>query len=285
MKFVTAQTNRLGNREMNEDRLGVSENEQAVLLVVADGMGGHEGGELAAEVTVDTLINYFDKVAKPLKRPGAFLDQAIRSAHHLVLKKGLAQDPPIDPRTTCVACIVQGKQVWWAHVGDSRLYLLRDGKTVARTQDHSYVEKLYREGEISEQQKESHPQRNYLTRCVGGFEKPPEVELGHFASLQPGDVLVLCSDGFWGPLRDADIERISVLEDLEQALDEVGSLAEQTSYPQSDNISAASLRWLGAHAGQTDESARPKAAAGGNVNRAIEEISRALDEYQGEMEK
>lgn len=285
MKFVTAQTNRLGNREMNEDRLAVSENEQAVLLVVADGMGGHEGGELAAEVTVETLVNYFEKVAKPLKRPGAFLDQAIRSAHHLVLKKGLSQEPPIDPRTTCVACIVQGNQVWWAHVGDSRLYLLRDGKTVARTQDHSYVEKLYRDGEISQHQMESHPQRNYLTRCVGGFEKPPEVELGHYDTLQPGDVLVLCSDGFWGPLRDEDVERISLMDDLEQALDDVGSLAEQTSYPQSDNISAASIRWLGANAQQAAANVRPNAPPGGNVKAAIAEISRALDEYQREMKK
>ncbi|MGD8999467.1 MAG: protein phosphatase 2C domain-containing protein [Granulosicoccaceae bacterium] len=291
MKVVTAQTNRLGNREMNQDRMTVIESDASILLVVADGMGGHAGGEIAAEIVVDTLSKHFQSSAKPIRNPRAFLGLAIEAAHRHIVSSAQSRPAPFDPRTTCVTCLVQGQHAWWAHVGDSRLYLLQGNSITQHTEDHSYVQDLYRQGEISKAEMASHPMRNYLTRCLGGDTGVPQIAYGECDKLQANDMLVLCSDGFWSQLGKGQIETLLDKQDIDTHLNELANLAEKHAYPQSDNISAVALRWLGLGDAAADMPHKQQAVVqetGDNaddtsLNEAIDAITRALEQYSDEM--
>ena len=293
MKIRSAQANRLGNRESNQDRLSIFESKQSVLVVVADGMGGHAGGEIAAEITVETLGKHFQSTAKPLRNPRAFLGLAIEAAHNNIVKAAEEYDQKIDPRTTCIACLLQADSAIWAHVGDSRLYLLRDNKPLARTQDHSYVEGLHQKGEITKEQMLTHPMRNYLTECLGGDRGAPKVTYGEHRDLHSDDILLLCSDGFWSQLDEAQLYSISSSSDLDTRLNELAGIAEQQYYPQSDNISAIAVRWLegnkpGAAAKTQKNTAGKKPGKkkdfdDPSVNDAIDAITNALEQYQDEL--
>ena len=111
----------------------------------------------------------------------------------------------IRPRATCAICLIQGQSAYWAHVGDSRVYLLRDGRVFERTRDHSHVELLLRAGRITERQAQEHPMRNYVECCIGGDPALPEMSLGGRRGLRPGDVILLCSDGLWTGVSDQQI--------------------------------------------------------------------------------
>jgi serine/threonine protein phosphatase PrpC len=128
MKYQLEQSCRLGNREMNEDHVGVAETDDAVLLVLADGMGGYSGGKLASRTLVSSMIRQFKKMDLPIAHPQEFLKDLVAQAHATVIDAGKNHQPPMKPRTTCVICLIQEGCAWWAHVGDSRLYLFRDGK-------------------------------------------------------------------------------------------------------------------------------------------------------------
>ncbi|NOX75338.1 MAG: serine/threonine-protein phosphatase, partial [Gammaproteobacteria bacterium] len=150
MKYQASKTSRLGNRVVNEDRIAMVEHRGAVLLVLADGMGGYRGGQIASKALVNRMIRQFQRSNLPTTEPAAFLKDLISDAHLAVLRAGQEQYPPIEPRTTCVACLIQEGCAQWAHVGDSRLYLLRKGKPFLKTVDHSKVEELRRKGKLSE---------------------------------------------------------------------------------------------------------------------------------------
>jgi serine/threonine protein phosphatase PrpC len=287
MKTAIAQINRLGNRFQNEDRLIVAEDGDSILLVVADGMGGHGGGDIAAQVLVDTLDQYFRRSKKPIASPRAFLRNAIEAAHANILKAGKQQQPPIEPRTTCVACIIQGSTVTWAHVGDSRLYLMRDNRILARTIDHSYVEELFRQGLISESDMLTHPKRSYITQCVGALNHLPDISYTERDDLQPDDVLLLCSDGLWSELIDKDLLKLPGTPNLDTALNDLASRAEGNAYPQSDNISAIALRMLDCSMATSTNRPAQAAKAESNsdtVSHAISAINKALEDYRDEMD-
>ncbi len=295
MRYETNQANRLGNREINQDRLAVVDHRDGVLLVLADGMGGHQDGELAAQTVVETLTRRFERARRPLQDPAAFLAAGIHEAHSEILRYGSRRDPNTQPRTTCVACLVQGDSAWWAHVGDSRLYLLRGGQVHQRTQDHSYVEGLYRSGKITEKQKAAHPLRNYVTQCLGGQSIGPRIDHGMQAQLQPRDVILLCSDGLWSPLAEEELALSLCSSSLGDALNGLATKAEQASYPMADNISAVTLRWLSPHQptnkrrpGKTSRTTRSTARRTVNddqVTKAIDEIKHVLEEYEKELDR
>lgn len=287
MKTAIAQINRLGNRFQNEDRMVVAEDGDSTLLVVADGMGGHRGGDIAAQVLVDTMDQSFRHCAKPIANPRTFLRDAVEAAHDNILRAGAKQHPPIEPRTTCVACLIQGNMATWAHVGDSRLYLLRDGRVLARTIDHSYVEELFSQGLISESDMLTHPKRNYITQCVGALDHLPDISYTGRDDLQRGDVLLLCSDGLWSALKDSDLHNLTEKTDLDTTLNDLASRAESNTYPQSDNISAIALRMLdcstasnASHAAQGTEAE----SSGDTVSHAISAINQALEDYRDEID-
>ncbi len=200
MKFTIYQETRIGKRANNEDRLAHCYSRDALLMVVADGMGGHYYGEVAAQIAVQTLTEAFKREFKPrIRDPFMFLQKGMLNAHRGILDFAGKHHLQDSPRTTCVACIVQNNVAYWAHSGDSRLYLLRSGKVLAQTKDHSRVRLLVDQGVISEDEVLSHPDRNKIYGCLGG-QQTPEVTFSHKATLEAGDVLVLCTDGAWSGL-------------------------------------------------------------------------------------
>jgi len=254
MKYDIGTSNRLGNRKSNQDRLGIVESESAVLLVVADGMGGHACGDLAAEAAVDCAIREFNNTATPVCDPADFIKNIILHAHHDVVTLSSIYKPPLKSRTTCVLCLIQGGIAYWAHVGDSRLYLIREGNVVNRTIDHSRVEELYQQGKITEDQKKRHPERNLVTQCIGSRSYGPQPTLSGPCPLQENDVLLLCSDGLWGALSEGRLCEPLREGHLLSGLDALTFDAEQASYPHADNISAAAIRWLSAPVSDADTS-------------------------------
>jgi serine/threonine protein phosphatase PrpC len=290
MKVLTAFTNRLGNRSSNQDRCLVLERPDCVLLVVADGMGGHAGGDLAAQATVDSLQRSLVRQRAPIAQPRAFLQEAFEAAHLQVIEAGRSRTPPINPRTTCVACVVQGNQAYWAHLGDSRLYLVRNGTLVTRTRDHTPVEELLQSGAISASELNSHPLRNSVSRCLGGVRPLPDVSFGA-AELRADDTLLLCSDGLWNALPEQKLVAIPGYGNLQHSVDALSNEAELASYPHSDNISAVALRWLTATSPQkTRHVTRPSgnaapADANDPLQQAIDDIHRAMLDYAAEIKK
>ena len=286
MELEITQLNRLGNRETNEDRLVVVEREQCIMMVVADGMGGHRGGDIAAQLFVDTLENFFRRVKLPLRNPRAFLDKAITATHKIICQQRSKENRKLDPRTTCVVCIIQEQSAYWAHVGDSRLYLIRDSKILARTIDHSYVEDLFRQGLINEADMLTHPKRSYLTQCIGGDEGQPSISYGVMEQLKTQDIFILCSDGFWTAITPQSLRDMSRQDDLDAAINNLAITAESSSYPQSDNISAIALRIKAFDSKPTKTLNKQSlsSASTDTVDHAVAAITQALEDYQNEMD-
>ena len=290
MKVLTAFTNRLGNRTSNQDRCLVLERPDYVLLAVADGMGGHAGGDLAAQAAVERLQRSLVRQRAPIAQPWAFLQDAFEAAHLDVIEAGRSCTPPINPRTTCVACVVQGNQAYWAHLGDSRLYLLRNGTLVTRTRDHTPVEELLQSGAISENELRGHPLRNSVSRCLGGLRPLPDISFGQ-AELRADDTLLLCSDGLWSALPEQKLVGIPGYGNLQHSVDALSNEAELASYPHSDNISVVALRWLSASSPQkrwhgTGPSCNTAQADDKDpLQQAIDDIHRAMLDYAAEMKK
>ena len=144
-------------------------------------------------------------------------------------------------------CLIQQHGSWWAHVGDSRVYHLRGGGLVARSRDHSHVELLLREGLINADQAQNHPMRNFVECCLGGDPILPDMTLSRRRPIEPDDLLLVCTDGFWGPLKDPEVAGSlnGGSGQLREQLAELGSRAVKRAGPGSDNTSAVALRWLG----------------------------------------
>lgn len=293
--FETSLTNRLGNRDTNEDRADIFEKEDAIMLVLADGMGGYEGGDLAAQAIISTLGKRFTNYNGKINDVQDFLTQTIAATHQTVIEIGKRQDPPITPRSTCVACIIQDGEASWAHVGDSRLYLIRDDKVLFRTRDNSYVEKLYQQGKITREEMSTHPMKNHLTECIGGDPTPPMITRGKTTKLQENDIVLLCSDGLWSALSDNMMVRDLADKTLEQGIEAMAENAEQASYPQSDNITIVALHWKQNKDKGEKMDSEPeikkepeKSRAMESVDKldsAIEEIENTIKEFEHEIKK
>ena len=247
MHIEHADLSLLGNREENQDRVAIAIGDGSALLVVVDGMGGHADGARAAEVAIRAMIGEFWEASRPLFDPEGFLHLTVGRAHDAVVELGLGLPQEIRPRATCAACIVQGSNAYWVHVGDSRVYHLRAGGVAARTRDHSHVELLVRAGRITESQAHDHPMRNYVECCIGGDPVLPEMSLSGRNVLHPGDVLLLCSDGLWAGVTDDQLATLSIGsgDGLRDALASLGEQAVIGTAPFADNTTAAAVRWLG----------------------------------------
>lgn len=244
MKYQLATACRLGNRKANQDRFAVVETGNAVMMVVADGMSGHSDGKLAADTLVESVVRSFNNTKFPHPAPYKFFQQILTIAQQEVLDAGAKQSPPVSPRTTCVLCLVQQGTAIWAHVGDSRLYWIRNGKILEQTRDHSRVEEMYQQGLITAEQKERHPQRNIVTQCIGSPKKPPRPTISQKTPLTTDDVLLLCSDGLWGQIPTEQLADNFRRYNVDYALEMLAHDAEANGFPKSDNISGIAFRWL-----------------------------------------
>jgi PPM family protein phosphatase len=236
----------LGGREENQDRVSAAVAEHSALLLVVDGMGGHANGAKAAEVTQQVILEAFWHTPQPLFDPMGFLHLTLGRAHEEVVKLGAHLSIEQRPRATCAVCVVQQGATWWAHVGDSRLYHLRQGALVSRTRDHSHVELLLREGLITADQAQVHPMRNFVECCLGGDPILPDMTLAKRRPLEPNDVLFVCTDGMWAGVRDTEIasELSAPGVPLRETLKELAERAIVRTGAASDNTSAAALRWV-----------------------------------------
>jgi serine/threonine protein phosphatase PrpC len=244
MKFAIAVDTRVGSRPYNEDRLGVVSTEQATLLVLADGMGGHAHGEVAAQIAIDVFSELFKKTARPrLQHPRRFLLNAGQESHQAILDHAIRHRMSEVPSTTVVVVVIQAGEAWVAHAGDSRFYLLRGGQVVWRTRDHSHVQRLIDTGFLNEADAHDHPARNRIYNCLGAIGEP-DIELAATLPLSQGDTLLLCSDGVWGPLRDEEIARAFVGRLPGMVVPALLTVADRRAGSHSDNLSAIAVTLL-----------------------------------------
>ncbi len=247
MKVEYAKVSALGDRQDNQDRAAIVVAEEAALMMVFDGMGGHSDGARAAETGLKVVQTMFTKSSMPLFDPQGFLYMALSRAHDEVV--GLGGDVTVEfrPRATCALCIVQEGGAFWAHIGDSRVYQVRGDQVLRRSRDHSHVEVLIQEGAITEDEAQKHPMRNFVECCIGGDAPVPDMSITNRIPLQPGDVLLACSDGLWSGLSDADMASIAKNSDsnLADNLKTLSMRSLSVNSPHSDNTTATALRWNG----------------------------------------
>jgi serine/threonine protein phosphatase PrpC len=241
MRFTVYQISRKGGREKNEDRMGYCYTRDAGLFSLADGMGGHPEGEVASQLALQTLSALFQRDSRPtLADPIRFLNESIIASHHQLLRYATQKSLLDSPRTTIVACLVQGNAVYWAHCGDSRLYMVRGGKLVARTRDHSYTELQDSLNQIVPMGERFNP--NVLFTCLGSPGKPVVDTAGPLL-LQSGDRVLLCSDGLWGNVSDVAITDQLAQRPLADAVPELVEMALRNGGAKCDNVTALALEW------------------------------------------
>ena len=297
MRFSIFQESRKGGRKSNQDRTSYAYTRDALLMVVADGMGGHLHGEVASQIAVQLLTEAFQREAKPmLPDPAAFLQKSILDAHFALGDYAKARNLIESPRTTCVACIVQDSMAYWAHAGDSRLYHVRDGRIQAQTRDHSRVQMLVDQGRVREEAVAAHPDRNKIFNCVGASARP-QVELSKPAPLREDDTLLLCSDGLWGPLTGKLITATLMKIDLMKAVPALLDLAELRAGADCDNLSIVAMNWEGTHKAPGGEVSTQTLALDGistqlgdfskadSTDLSDEEIERAIQEIRDAIRK
>ena len=241
MRFSVYQVSRKGGREKNEDRMGYCYTRDSGLFALADGMGGHPEGEVASQLALQTMSALFQRDAKPmLKDPVRFLHDAIIAGHHQLLRYATEKALIDTPRTTVVACVMQNGAAYWAHCGDSRLYLVRGDKLIARTRDHSY-------SELQETLAQVVPigerfNRNVLFTCLGSPGKPVVDTVGPLI-LQENDRLLLCSDGLWGSVSDEVITQQVAAHPISNSVPELVEQALRNGGPKSDNVTVLAVEW------------------------------------------
>ncbi len=225
----------IGGREEQQDRAAIipSPGGDGHLIVVADGMGGYQGGALAAQAVIDTATRVIEegRIADPF----SFLEMLCDQAHQAVADIG--EDDSQSPGSTCVLLYLSGNEAYWAHIGDSRLYHFRKGKVQARTQDHSVVQLLVSQGKMAESEMADSPLQNQLYMRLGG-NQPPSPEYGA-AEVQKGDFFILCSDGFWESVAPEEVETAMSKNDLDSVVEHLVRLASKRGGVRGDNITLA----------------------------------------------
>ena len=200
-------------RQNNEDNYAYWEPEQdseferlGRLALVADGMGGAEGGQFASRIAVDAVCETYAAAGPETPQPRLFA--AFLEANRRVQREAEAKPQLRGMGTTLTACAILGKELYFAHIGDSRLFLVRNGECQQLTRDHSLVARLVESGTIRPEEAESHPQKHVLTAAIGVAEDLEPDAPPSPLTLEPKDILVLCTDGLWGQMTSAEIAQI-----------------------------------------------------------------------------
>ena len=193
-------------RKANEDSMGTRETKNGLVAVVCDGMGGHVGGAIASRMAVDTVLDFLDNVYQD--DPRVAIGEAIDAANLAILKKTAEQPELTGMGSTCVLLLVRVGKVYIGHVGDSRVYLVRNRHTKQLTKDHSFVQMLVDMGELSPEEAEHHPRKNEITNALGIPEMKPATILPDAILPEAGDCFVLCSDGLSGMVSDQTIGKV-----------------------------------------------------------------------------
>jgi serine/threonine protein phosphatase PrpC len=226
----------LGARQEQQDSIALlsGSDPATALIVLADGAGGHRGGQLASREAVLTVRKIFENSGNRLSDPPTAFETMCREAHQAINR--LTDDPKSAPRTTLVTLYIENLNAFWMNIGDSRLYRIRTGRVVERTKDHTMAQILLEQGEINEAEMSSHPDRVQLLRALGGNEssKPSQGS----AELRTGDGFILCSDGFWENTSYEELGRFFSARPTQRSLDLLVQQAVAKNGPRSDNTSA-----------------------------------------------
>jgi len=303
MRFTIFQESRKGSRKVNQDRIAYTFSRDTLLLVVADGMGGHAGGEIAAQIAVRLFIERFQQEAKPiLKNPLKFLQDTMLRAHSALGSYANQFSMLETPRTTCVACVVQAGHAYWCHVGDSRLYLFRQGGLIGATKDHSKVQYLVDQGIIGADEVAAHPDRNKIFSCLGGLVDPV-IDLSRRTPLRNGDIIVLCTDGLWSVLDQREMADWLTSTPILTTAPKMMKEGEKRGGDEGDNLSAIVVRWgpetltdeqtttvtetlgLGEFETQIDRTLTLTDRAGTQRDLTDDEIEHAIEEIQSTIQK
>jgi len=303
MRFTIFQESRKGSRKVNQDRIAYTYSRDTLLLVVADGMGGHAGGEIAAQIAVRLFIERFQQEAKPiLRNPLKFLQETMLRGHAALGSYANQFSMLETPRTTCVAVIVQANHAYWAHVGDSRFYLFRQGALIGATKDHSKVQYLVDQGVILPGEVPMHPDRNKIFSCLGGLVDPV-IDLSKRTPLRNGDIMVLCTDGLWSVMPQGEVATLLTSTPILKTAPQMMREAEQRGGPEGDNLSSIVVRWgpetltdeqattitetlgLGEFETQVDRTLTLTDRKGPQRDLTDDEIERAISEIQSTIQK
>ncbi|WP_293777998.1 PP2C family serine/threonine-protein phosphatase [uncultured Oxalicibacterium sp.] len=301
MRFSVYQESQIGGRKTNQDRMGYSFTRDALLLLVADGMGGHLMGEMAAQIALQTIASLFQETANTyVKKPERFLEDSFLAAHREIHRYRAIHSLPETPRTTIVACLIQHNSAIWAHCGDSRLYWMRQGQILARTRDHSRIETLIAQGKVDPSERDTHPERNKLFNCLGA-PNMPIVEISRRASLQAGDLMLLCSDGLWSVLPDHELAHRLHSNTIVRAVPELLSTATAIAGKTGDNVTALAMMWESSDGLQDNSTITTNTLPIGSVTTTIQaprhvdaeptdayndaEIEKAIEEIRNAIEK
>lgn len=182
---------KVGGRSQNQDSLGWKQSGDCSFFVLADGLGGHAGGTLAARIAVDAMLSFMPSTKEQLAR-------AFESVHQTICAAQKENSEQKQMASTLVTLIIKENQALWGHVGDARIYWMRKGEILHQSKDHSITQLLVSDGEINVTQIRHHPDRNRLHRVLGDTHRQIKPRLSPEPQLiQSGDVFLLCSDGFW----------------------------------------------------------------------------------------
>ncbi|MEH6765047.1 MAG: protein phosphatase 2C domain-containing protein [Aequorivita antarctica] len=225
-------------RDHNEDSIAFSfpeNNRHNLIAVVADGMGGHNAGEVASKMACDLLLDYCLKNWKQ-QAPDKLLHKAYLEAHQTIVAAGNSNSEQKGMGTTATSVIIHKNACYIGHIGDSRAYLLRNDSLMQLSKDHTLVNQMYENGEITEKERDHHPMKNVLLQAMGTTPTIQPQILADGWSIMEGDRLFLCSDGVYDALSEEDIEDLLLIKRPEFALECLSATA--TARNVSDNFSA-----------------------------------------------
>ena len=256
-------------RQRNEDYMECFKSSFGEVFIVCDGMGGHEGGEIASRLAVATIRQIITANPNGLTSPASIIEEAVSLANKAIISKSEETNGLKGMGTTCVVLIVRGDQAFYGHVGDSRIYLVRGSHLYLMTRDHSFVQGLVDQGLISWEEAESHPRKNEITQAIGIFEKV-NPEVNHYPlQLYKGDKFILCSDGLSGPVPE-DILLDTVLKyHPVEASNKLIETANSNGGP--DNITVQIIEIINAEQLPSDKLSLPPE---GSINRSSINIQR-----------
>lgn len=236
----------IGDRKEQQDRAGLYQHPRqkgVVLAMVADGMGGHTGGALAAEQVVLSVKNGLEQFS-PREEPAADMLSAALRESHMMIRTGRFLNEQ-DPHSTGVALLLQSQggtmTASWAHCGDSRLYHFRGDRMLFHTSDHSYVEQMVKKGFMTPEQGAVHPNKNVLVTALGGDEEPM-IDTGGAEGLVAGDSFLLCSDGLWGHCGDAELAQLVAAFPAREAAGKLIGRARERADGHGDNCTLAIIK-------------------------------------------
>ena len=232
-----------GDRAYQQDQVEVIAHDRTagcLLGVLADGMGGKSGGRKAADQVLLTAQQLFERYAPSRDDPAQTLKQLVMEAHLMIKLTAITSEE--EPHSTIAAFLVSpSRDCDVVHAGDSRIYHFRNAELLSRTVDHSYVQRLVDEGQISEDEANVHPQSNLLTGCLGTHQDPP-LSHRHLGQLQVGDSMLACSDGLWHYFTPRELGAIVHALPPREASEMLISKARQRARGGGDNLSLALVR-------------------------------------------